>query len=84
MRVGRAQWFSAPWPQCGAAAGAAAARDGVCPLLGVLWLDVEDSTALRADRHRDWLHYCVPGPADWWLTFLHHLLAALESSALPG
>jgi len=28
----------------------------------VVWVDVETSTSLRADHHRDALHYCIPGP----------------------
>lgn len=56
------------------AEAAAAAPDGAPAWL---FLDVENSTVLRADRHRDGLHYCVPGPTDAWVRLL---LVALEEA----
>ena len=52
--------------------------------LGVLFLDVVPMTVLRADYHRDALHYWVPGPADHWLMLLQTaLLAATEHGPGP-
>jgi hypothetical protein len=45
---------------------------------GVIYLDVDTPTSLRPDNHRDGLHYCIPGPVDWWLSFLHHALVLLN------
>jgi hypothetical protein len=34
-----------------------------------VFLDVEYMTRFRTDTHRDPIHPCVPGFADWWLAF---------------
>lgn len=42
-------------------------------------LDAYTPTVLRADSHigdHDCLHYCVPGPADHWVTLLYNMLLA--------
>ena len=44
---------------------------------GVIFLDVDNSTALRADHHRDGLHYCIPGPVDHWLPLVQGVLEAV-------
>ena len=41
---------------------------------GMVYLDVDNSTALRPDHHRDGLHYCVPGPQDHWTELLFAVL----------
>jgi hypothetical protein len=40
----------------------------------LLYLDVDNSTSLRPDHHRDGLHYCVPGPQDHWTELLAAVL----------
>jgi hypothetical protein len=40
----------------------------------LLYLDVDNSTSLRPDHHRDGLHYCVPGPQDHWTHMLYSVL----------
>ena len=47
---------------------------------GVVYLDVEPLTLLRPDHHTDPLHYCVPGPTDWWVWLLQ---VALEVFSEP-
>lgn len=46
--------------------------------IGWLYLDVENSTVLRADRHKDGLHYCVPGPTDTWVRFLEFAMRTVS------
>lgn len=48
--------------------------------VGWLYLDVENSTVLRADRHKDGLHYCVPGPTDTWVRFLEFAMRAVSGA----
>ena len=55
----------------GCVAGAPRAAGG-----GIVYLDVDNQTSLRRDRHRDPLHYCIPGPVDNWLTLLQAVLEA--------
>ena len=43
---------------------------------GVVFLDIDASTSLRPDHHRDSLHYCIPGPVDHWLALLQGVLLA--------
>ena len=48
-------------------------------------LDAFSPTHLRADNHiggSDCLHYCVPGPADHWITLLYNIL--LEAREARG
>ena len=53
--------------------------------VGGVFLDVEPMTGLRADGHRelnlagrvDCLHYCEPGPVDWWAQLLLNTLLQL-------
>ena len=40
----------------------------------LLYLDVDTSTALYIARHRDGLHYCVPGGQDHWTELLYAVL----------
>lgn len=47
-------------------------------------LDAYSPTFLRADSHiggNDCLHYCVPGPADHWITLLYNILLAATDDA---
>jgi len=45
----------------------------------VVYMDVFTSTVLRADSHRDYLHYCMPGPlASWMQTFVYNTLRILR------
>lgn len=42
-------------------------------------LDAYSPTLLRADMHiggNDCLHYCLPGPADHWITLLYNIILA--------
>lgn len=52
--------------------------------IGWWLLDAYSPTILRADSHigvgNDCLHYCVPGPADHWVTLLHNLLVAATTA----
>lgn len=41
---------------------------------GLIYLDVDSSTALRPDRHIDYLHCCIPGPQDHWVLLLQEIL----------
>ncbi|BGO95671.1 hypothetical protein NBRC10512_007368 [Rhodotorula toruloides] len=45
-----------------------------------IFLDV-GATRLRPDGHRmpdkDCLHYCLPGPVDWWNRLLYHVIMGL-------
>lgn len=48
---------------------------------GWVLLDAYSPTLLRADSHigeNDCLHYCVPGPADHWITLLHNIIVAAK------
>ena len=58
------------------AAGAGAG--GATGAHGMLFLDAAFATKLRTDRHQDPLHYCTPGPTDFWVVLLQ---AALEAAA---
>ena len=42
----------------------------------LVYLDADASTGLRADHHRDPVHYCIPGPVDHWLALLQGVLQA--------
>ena len=53
-----------------------AARAGREGGIGVLHLDVWEMTGKRPDHHKDNLHYCIPGPVDWWLVLLGWALQA--------
>lgn len=49
------------------------------PSSGWRLLDAYSPTVLRVDSHiggKDCLHYCVPGPADHWVTLLYNILLA--------
>mmetsp|Transcript_37560 Transcript_37560/g.83959 ORF Transcript_37560/g.83959 Transcript_37560/m.83959 type:complete len:459 (-) Transcript_37560:189-1565(-) len=46
----------------------------------VIFLDVATSTILRRDGHRDYLHYCVPGPMDHWVTLLYNALVLVDEA----
>jgi hypothetical protein len=47
----------------------------------VLIMDVFTMTALRADSHRDPLHYCIPGPIDSWVLLFYNLLITIDKYA---
>jgi hypothetical protein len=54
-----------------------AQRHGRPDHLPIDWLNVFPSTILRRDghvRHKDCLHYSLPGPPDWWVHFLFTML----------
>lgn len=47
----------------------------------VVWMDVETATSRRPDSHEgngDCLHYCLPGPLDWWLRLLVNVVEVLS------
>jgi len=48
----------------------------------VIFLDVAPSTALRRDGHRDFLHYCVPGPIDHWVNLLYNALLVAQGAGM--
>ena len=48
---------------------------------GVVFLDVDASTGLRPDHHRDGIHYCIPGPLDHWLPLLQGVLGRANALA---
>ena len=37
-----------------------------------------NGTSLRLDGHRDYIHYCLPGPPDDWSRMLYNILADLQ------
>lgn len=44
---------------------------------GWVLLDAYTPTVLRSDMHHggdDCLHYCMPGPADHWITLLYNII----------
>lgn len=43
----------------------------------VILMDVAYSTALRADSHCDYLHYCIPGPLDNWVRIFFNIINLL-------
>ena len=54
---------------------------------GVVFLDVAPATALRQDSHvggHDCLHYCNPGPLDFWVTLWYNALALLDEGKQVG
>eukprot|EP00271_Cylindrocystis_brebissonii_P001544 TRINITY_DN1180_c2_g2_i1.p1 TRINITY_DN1180_c2_g2~~TRINITY_DN1180_c2_g2_i1.p1 ORF type:complete len:150 (+),score=6.33 TRINITY_DN1180_c2_g2_i1:43-450(+) len=54
---------------------------------GAVWLDIEPMSLLRPDGHLafhagaegkpDCLHYCTPGPTDFWVVLFYHVLKRL-------
>ena len=47
----------------------------------VLYLDFSSPTALRADSHVDYLHYCIPGPLSLWPILLYNALKIIDDFA---
>jgi hypothetical protein len=45
----------------------------------IVFLDVEYMTSFRADSHKDYVHPCIPGWADWWLVLISHALILLDA-----
>jgi hypothetical protein len=45
---------------------------------GIVYLDITYLMALRPDNHIDGLHYCIPGPVDWWVPFMYNALYKME------
>ncbi|CAM9748091.1 unnamed protein product [Hapterophycus canaliculatus] len=59
-------------------------RKAFSPERGWKLIDAYSPTLLRPDSHigdKDCLHYCVPGPADHWLTLLYNILLVATGSA---
>lgn len=48
----------------------------------VLQLDFYTPTALRADSHIDYLHYCIPGPLSLWPILLYNALKIIDDYAM--
>lgn len=40
----------------------------------VFYLDIFAPTSRRSDLHKDFLHYCIPGPIDTWVVQLYNLI----------
>jgi hypothetical protein len=59
---------------------------------GMVYLDVAALTRLRRDQHRGWaptnagdcLHYCAPGPVDYWLQMFHTAMTWLVQAQQAG
>jgi hypothetical protein len=50
---------------------------------GMVYLDVAALTRFRSDQHRgawDCLHYCAPGPVDYWLQMFHTAMTWLNQA----
>lgn len=66
---------------------------GIVEALGIVYMDVDTMTALRADGHKgfwpelnlmDCLHYCHPGPIDSWVELLYNILKKLKLRRRPS